>query len=119
MLNQVPALKKRAGGSRAGRREPASPLRTGRWPVRIMISVVVIVLLVLVVWVVPWFSVTNSGLEELERHTAAANLRNGLVSALLAVGAGGTLAYTMRTFHMNQKAHLIGRFESAAKQIGD
>lgn len=101
------------------RKRHSQPRWSAPWITRMTVAACVMVLLVLVVWTVPWIFTRGSGLDEAERFNASADIRNGVVNALVAVGAGGALAYTMRTFHMNQAAHLTGRFESAARQIGD
>lgn len=74
-------------------------------------------LLVLVIWAIPWWLTRQPVLAGAERYQAMANVRTGLFAAIGALGAGGSLAYTARTFRLSQVGQLTGRFESASKQM--
>ncbi|MDT7765407.1 MAG: hypothetical protein QOC63_4827 [Mycobacterium sp.] len=89
-----------------------------RWFVRTAVVVFILLILAAAVWLVPWLMTLRSGLDVSARFKAMADIRTGVVAALVMLGAGGSLFYTEQTFRMNQSANLTHRFESAAKQIG-
>jgi len=74
--------------------------------------------LVLVFWALPAWVTRQPTLVAADRYKAMADVRTGLAAILAALGAAGGLAYTARTFRLSQVGQLTGRFDSAAKQMG-
>lgn len=79
---------------------------------------VVASVLVLVFWVLPVWLTRQPALVAADRYKAMADVRTGLATILAALGGAGGVAYTARTFRLSQVGQLTGRFESAAKQMG-
>jgi uncharacterized protein YjbI with pentapeptide repeats len=74
--------------------------------------------LVLVFWALPVWLTRQPALGAADHYKAMADVRTGLAAILAALGGAGGVAYTARTFRLGQVGQLTGRFESAAKQMG-
>lgn len=98
-------------------RPPRSTLR--RWSLVVAGVLGAAGLLTVLVWAVPAWLTQQPVLPVMQRYQAMADVRTGLLAALGALGAGGGLAYTARTFRLSQIGQLTSRFESASKQMGD
>lgn len=93
---------------------PYRPLRTVTCCVAAIIVVAVPVL-----WGLPWWLTRHPPFEAAERHTAIAAARVGIVAYLVALGAGGSLFYTARTYRLTQTGQVTDRFTKAIGQLGD
>lgn len=76
---------------------------------------------VLVVWLLPSLLTRHpsQGMTAAERLKALNDVRASLVAFLIAVGAGGTLWFTARTYLLNRDGHVTDRYTSAVGQLGD
>ncbi|WP_420751106.1 pentapeptide repeat-containing protein [Rhodococcus sp. O3] len=54
-----------------------------------------------------------------DEYKVMADIRTGLVAALVAVGTSFTVWFGHKTYRLTEAGHLTDRFEGAAKQIGD
>lgn len=78
-----------------------------------------LVLFAAVYWVVPTLLTTDARLSATDRQSAMSDVRSSLLATLGGLGALVGLAYTSRTFKLSQVGHLTGRFQDAAKLMGD
>ncbi|KRE55630.1 hypothetical protein ASG70_09945 [Phycicoccus sp. Soil748] len=75
--------------------------------------------LILVVWILPTALTKHPVIPDAaDRHKAAADARSALVALLVAAGAGGTLAYTARSYRLNREGHITERYTKAVEQLG-
>src|SRR5450759_824356 len=54
-----------------------------------------------------------------ERHKAITDTRTGLIALTAALGAGGGLAYTARTYRLSREGHITDGYTKAVDQLGE
>jgi len=106
------------------RRDPVNKRMKRRRVLRVLIgaylAVVTITVLVLVVWILPWWLTEYPHVSSpVDRHRAVTDTRTGLVAMLAAIGAAGGLAYTARTYRLSREGQRTDRYSKAVEQLGD
>lgn len=88
---------------------------------RVLIAVVLTIAsaacVVLLVWLLPSWLTRYPRVGGIDRHTAIANTRNGLVALVVATGAVGSLAYTVRTYRLTRRGQISDRYTKAIEQL--
>ncbi|HEY6739282.1 MAG TPA: pentapeptide repeat-containing protein [Actinopolymorphaceae bacterium] len=77
-----------------------------------------LILSVLVLWALPALLTRAPAVSGAEAHKAIADARTGLVAYVVALGALGTLAYTVRTYRLTRRGQLADRYTKAIEQLG-
>ena len=93
-----------------------TPLKALCW-VAVIIGLIAVTVLAL--WAFPSLLTRHPRLEGAERHTAIAATRVGIVAFLVALGAGGGLFYTARTYRLTHTGQVTDRYTKAIGQLGD
>jgi uncharacterized protein YjbI with pentapeptide repeats len=76
--------------------------------------------LVFVVWVGPSLLTRQPSIvAAADRHRAMSDVRTGLTAALVAIGAGASIAYTARTYRLTRTGQVTDRYTKAVAQLGD
>jgi hypothetical protein len=91
----------------------------GRFVILLLIATVVLGALPL--WILPAILTRQPShdLSASDRLKAVNDASAPLVAFLVAVGAGGTLWFTARTYLLNREGHLTDRYTKAVSQFGD
>ena len=76
-----------------------------------------LILSVLVLWALPALLTRAPALTGAEAHNAIANARTGVIAYIVALGALGTLAYTVRTYRLTRRGQLADRYTKAIEQL--
>ncbi|HWG85452.1 MAG TPA: pentapeptide repeat-containing protein [Deinococcales bacterium] len=76
-------------------------------------------LFVFVVWAGPALLTRHPSIPDAaDRHQAQAAVRTGLAGLLVALGAGGSLLYTARTYRLTRTGQITDRYTKAVAQLG-
>jgi uncharacterized protein YjbI with pentapeptide repeats len=86
-----------------------------------LLAIAAIALGALVLWILPTVLTrpTSSSLTDAEHLQAMNDIRAPLVAFMVAIGAGGTLWFTARTYLLNREGHVTDRYTRAVGQLGD
>jgi hypothetical protein len=91
-----------------------------RWVLLACGAAVLILLLEVVVVTIPSALVEHPRLvAPAEQHKAVSDARTGVVALIVALGAFGSLAYTIRTYGLSVSGQVTDRYSKAVEQLGD
>lgn len=91
-----------------------------RWILLACGAVVLALILVIVVFAIPTALVRHPKLViPAEQHKAVSDARTGVVALIVAFGALGSLAYTIRTYRLSVSGQVTERYSRAVEQLGD
>jgi hypothetical protein len=92
-------------------------LRVLRYPVFVLVGLLVLAGIAVLVWQVPstlYDYVDN----EKDRAAAEASTRTGMIAGLAGLAALGSLAVTARTYQLSQQGQITERYTKAVEQLG-
>ncbi|MFI7642293.1 hypothetical protein [Nonomuraea sp. NPDC049400] len=78
-------------------------------------------LALLFLWILPLVLTRHPsyGMTAAEQLKAINDARTSLIAFLVALGAGGSLVFTLRTYVLNREGHVTDRYTKAVSQLGD